>query len=148
MFPMELEKLGTGAAFYWFVLLETKGIERDWAQTRGFLKMFSIMTEENGEHLKKLPHLCPILCPAMGNNSHRMPHLYPNGAKTMGNKSLKSSVCAQPRNPIREFPQGFPEKRRKRYFDGRVPKNALKERVFEFCVDSLLRRNIIVLRGE
>lgn len=32
--------------------------------------MFSIMTEENGEHLKKLPHLCPILCPAMGNNSH------------------------------------------------------------------------------
>ena len=74
--------------------------------------MFSIMTEENGEHLKKLPHLCPILC------------------------------------PIREFPQGFPEKRRKRYFDGRVQKNALKERVFEFCVDSLLRRNIIVLRGE
>ena len=32
--------------------------------------MFSIMTEENGEHLKKLSHLCPILCPAMGNNSH------------------------------------------------------------------------------
>ena len=40
--------------------------------------MFSIMTEENGEHLKELPHLCP------------------NGAKIMGNKSKKSGVCAQP----------------------------------------------------